>query len=453
VSLVLLIGCREPPPPNVVIVVVADALRADRLGAYGNRQGLTPFLDSFAARAYVFRRAYSQAPWTGASVASLFTSRFPSQLGITSFRSLLGPEEHTLAEALHEHGYSTGAFIAHWFLRGTGLEQGFDVFSQYSAWSQRKTRAPALNKGVLAWLDRSRREGQPLFLYLHYLETHAPYLPPPAALQRVLDGREAPKLDTMNRDLMTPKKFQRFSAAEMRQAMDAYDAEVASLDDSLGELFSELTARGLLAHAVVVFTADHGEAFQEHGYYGHGASLFNELLHVPLIIGVPGLATRVDVDESVALIDVAPTVLELAGAPACRSFEGRTLTGTMRRAGPSWLGPLRVLWDREDGTDRPILSERAADFERSVLPEHERALILGTTKYIAAPGYEGQFYDLETNPDERDGGSVSAEDRERLRRGFDDLTRDIGQRAVASKSLPLDPQTRERLRALGYLDE
>lgn len=182
-ALLCAIGCTTPSVPPNVIVVLVDTLRADRLGAYGDTRGLTPFLDSLAGRSYVFHNAYAQAPWTSASVAALFTSRLPSEVGIVSFASTVQERETALAEVLHDHGYGTGAFLAHWFLLGHGFEQGFDVFQQRHFSREPKTRGTHINEQAFAWLDeRAASDRSPLFNYPHYAEPRVPFAPHANAL-------------------------------------------------------------------------------------------------------------------------------------------------------------------------------------------------------------------------------------------------------------------------------
>jgi arylsulfatase A-like enzyme len=518
-ALVSLIGCAKPIPPRNVIIVLVDTLRADRLGAYGNTRGLTPFLDSLAGRAYVFHNAYSQAPWTSPSVAALFTSRIPNELGIVTFASNVQERETVLAEVLHDHGYSTGAFLAHWFLLGRGFEQGFDAFQQRRFAGERKTRGTHLNDQAFAWLDRGaanersrhlhypephvpyappadaldrafawnersplftylhypephvpyappadaldrafawldqRGSGEsPIFLYLHYTEPHVPYAPPGDALKRVRGDGVTPDLNAVNALIVNKNRApSALTAAQLHDVTDVYDAEVASLDDTLRALFDGLKARHLLDDAVVVVTADHGESFQEHGYVGHGNSLFNDLVRVPLLIALPGMPARIDVDEPVALIDVAPTLLDLVGITAPNSFEGQTLRPAMLRGATRWLGPLRRLWAGAPDDDRPLFTERSAALV--VNPQHERAVVIGREKYIAASGLAGEFYDLAADPEEQRPDALSAADRDRLRRALAERTDHLDHGSAVPTSAPIDAETRERMQALGYGDQ
>jgi len=452
----LLFGCSRPPP-NVIFILV-DTLRADRLGAYANPHGLTPFLDSLAARSFVFRNAYTQAPWTNPSIATLFTSRFPLQHGIDSFASVLQDQEVTLAETLRAHGYDTTAFLANNLMGDRGFGQGFDVFEtlftegDFTRGARPKVRAGALNDRTLQWLDaRPAGAGRPLLLYLHYMEPHSPYAPPQALRDQVADGRQPPDIKIVN-SLAILAGGWRLEEYKLREIMEVYDAEVLSLDGELRRLFAELERRGVLRNAIVVFTADHGEAFQEHGFGGHGKVLYDEVLRVPLIVSVPGLSTRVDVDRPVSLIDVAPTLLDWLGIERPPSFEGPSLKPLMLETWPGWLQPLRARWYSSAAEPLPILSERAGLPPRVDGPhiEHQRSLVLGTQKFIAGANGAAEFYDLAADPGEGNSSALAEADRARLRRALGELVAHTAMSAAARHVQPIDEETRERMRALGY---
>jgi arylsulfatase A-like enzyme len=459
--LVAVAGCvpageRSGARPNILVVLV-DTLRADRLGAYGSTRGLTPFLDGLAARGCVFERAYAPSPWTNPSVASLFTSRFQSQHGIITFASALAPGERTLAAALREAGYVTGGFVANGLLNpGLGFGRGFDAYQ--ALWPEpvdghpghpgrvRKRRADEINALALDWLDGlPASPAKPVFLYLHYVEPHQPYSPPTPILARLLAGRPAPDLHFLSQS-MTFARVAPPDEATHRDLELVYDAEVASVDASLATLFPALERRGFLRHAIVVVTSDHGEEFKEHGSFGHGGTLFNELIWIPLLLHGPGV-TPGRLGDVVSLLDVAPTLLDLVGGASPPSFEGRSLRD--RLVPPGWSARLV-----------PRRSHPAAAFSELLLPEdqegsrlspHERAIVLGARKLVVGPEGEKALYDLAHDPGEQNALEPS-EDDELLRvhlAGFLDLT---GGAVPTTPTQPLDPDTQRRLRAFGYVN-
>ncbi len=445
----LLAACGAPPPPPNILVIVGDTLRSDRLGSYGNARGLTPFMDSIAERATVFRSAYAPSSWTNPSVASLFTSRYPSQHGVITFDSVLSDDEVTLAEVLREAGYATGFFSPNGLIREDwGYGQGFTEFSEFAIPGgtgqpdhlRLPYRADYTNRHVLSWLDSLAPEGgrrPPFFLYVQYMEPHGPYAPPRAALQRVLNGRKQPDMGEVNFFVfmgnVTPMEDR-----VLRDIQDVYDAEVMSLDTELRRLFKALESRGLLENTIVVLTSDHGEEFKEHGLIGHEKTLYGEVLHVPLVISLPGSDRRTDVTEVASLIDLAPTLLGLIGRPAPGSFEGRRLI------------PTTV------GTDRP---SRPVAYSELPIPEagaaerlspHTRSVVVGAHKLIAGAHGEMEFYDLRADPGERDPDALDEAERAVLRETLEEMRQLAARRNPKREVKPIDDATREQIRALGY---
>ena len=440
-----------------MIVIVIDTLRADRLGAYGNQRGLTPFLDSLAARGIVFTQAYAQSSWTNPSVASLFTSRFQSQHRVVAPSSRMADSEVTLAEALHDRRYATGGFSANGLLAGhVGFAQGFDEYKALwpsapdaSHYYGEKRRAERINELGLEWLDRQRCGAtKPFFLYLHYVEPHTPYSPPAAVLERLYPGRPAPDLDMVT-TWMLYWSWVHPTTEQIRQVEDVYDAEVASMDASLRDLFGALETRHCLDHTFVVITSDHGEEFLEHEGLGHGKTLYDEVIHVPLLMLTAGRSAPIASSALVSLIDVAPTLLDLAGAAIPKSFEGTSLAGRFGEANASWLD--RLMATRGDSRGSPtVLSELLPPpDEKDAKPRtHQRAILRDGLKLIVDRGGDRQAYDLRRDPGERS-PTTDAESPALLASLAAFETRVTRNQAVAAP-VDIDPETRARIRALGY---
>jgi len=442
---------RARRPPNIVLVV-ADTLRADRLGVYGNGKGLTPFLDELAARGTVFTHAYAASSWTCPSVASLLTSRYPSQHRVSDYDSKLPDGETTLAESLAEKRYVAGGFSANFRLSGPlGYGQGFTGWFPFVAHG--KITAQRLGRKSLAWIDAAwnRRARRPLFLYYQFMETHAPYDPvgeahAPDAAIAALRRRLCPEcadtarnaaineqLTALHWDLLTHDDVARLEAL--------YDVEVASFDARLRDLFAGLARRGVLDKAIVVFTADHGEEFRDHGYLGHGTSLYNELIHVPLIVLTPGQHAGRVVADNVSLLDVAPTLLDLVGILPERAAEGRSLVPLLDGGSV----PADVVAELP-----PVLSS-PLDIGR-----HRLAFVRGTLKLIV-PRKSGVardrpvVFDLATDPGEQHPGSPATECAACLRAARR-VRAEIAARAAPAEHGVVDERTREHLRALGYVN-
>src|SRR4029077_19987084 len=257
-----------------------DTLRADRLGSYGNPRGLTPFLDELAARGTVFTHAYAASSWTCPSVASLFTSRYPSQHRVADYDSKLPDVETTLAERLAERRYVSGGFSANFRLSGPlGYGQGFTGWFPFV--SRGKITAQRLARKSLGWVDAAwnTRARRPLFLYYQLMETHAPYDPEgeahapdraTAAIRRRLcpECGDAVRTAAVNGPL-TALQWDLLTHDDVARLEALYDIEAASLDLRLRGLFAGLEQRGVLDKAIVVFTADHGEEVRDHGQLGH----------------------------------------------------------------------------------------------------------------------------------------------------------------------------------------
>ncbi len=321
---------RRPRPVNVVLYLV-DALRADRLGAYGCRRPTSPALDAFADRATLFEHAYAQSSWTRPAVATLLTGLRPEVHGVNTRRDRLGNEVPYLPEVLQAAGYETAAVVANPNVAAElGFGRGFGTF-QLLPWDRR--RSEELNREAEAWLDR-RDPGRPFLLYLHTVDPHLPYDPP--ADER---ARFAPR--ATGADLGSTAMVGTLAARELEREdrfaeplRDLYDAEVAANDRSFGRLLAALEKRSLLADTMVVFVADHGEEFSEHGGWIHGRTLYDEVLHIPLVIKLPGQRAPRRVAAPVGEVDLVPTVLDVLGLPPLVGIDGRSLMGDLPQDRP-----------------------------------------------------------------------------------------------------------------------
>lgn len=440
------IGCERTPD---LIVIVADTLRADRLGMQRNGVALTPFLDELATRGARFTDARAASSWTVPSVASLFTSRFPSQHHVVAFDSRLADDEVTLAEVLHAGGFTQMGFTANIRLDAPhGFAQGFD------AWAPRgeapKPRIESVVHGALSYIDtfwywrptlwrRLRRIAPPRHLYLHFMEPHGPFEPPEEFARRIAGPPPAGVSVASANERMWTVPFTALSEAEVRYLAALYDAEVAALDHGLRELFDELGSRGLLDRAVVVITADHGEEFGEHRGMGHGATLFDEVLRVPLLLVGPGVPAGIVVREPVSLVDVAPTLLELLGLSPEPRFEGRSLV--------PWLGG-------PGGTSHDVLAELLpTTTNQKELQRHRAGLVRGPWKLLAgAIPIQGAMYDVGEDPGEEHPFPTSHPQAVALSAALAAQELDLATRANATAAhAPVDDETRRKLRALGYV--
>ncbi|MCW5892334.1 MAG: sulfatase [bacterium] len=449
-ALTLLAACGRPSHPPNVIVLVLDTMRADRLAAWGAKRTVAPFVDSLAARGTAFRHAYAQTSWTSGSVASIITSRYLLQHGVTGFNKKLADDESTLAEVLQLAGYRTCGLSANALVtRSLGFAQGYDHYQAFPLAKNEKpkylwfpARADTVNAKALEWIDQQPK-GVPLFLYLQYMEPHTPYDPPAEALARLRGNRETPSADDVNAaawvgDLFPP-------SPEMMEAIqDYYDASIMAMDAQIAALFEQLGKRGLLENALIVVTADHGEEFREHGIMGHGKSLYDTVVRVPLVIVPPGSTTPIARDEVVQLVDVAPTILDWSGIERPPSYEGHSLR-------PWTVSGWRAWFAGKPPPARAALSELERLIRSDVATKHHRALLDPERRKIIRPFDDSPlWFDQRADPGETDPDALTPAERETLSGGLDALIATLQPRAGSAQTMELDAETRERLKALGY---
>lgn len=440
---------RVAEPQRNVILILLDTVRADRLGCLGSEAGLTPMIDKFAKEAVCFENAYAQAPWTLPSVASMFTSRLPHQHGaggrLGAFR-VLSDDAVTVAEVFKRAGAVTGAITNVFFLgEKFGVMQGFDIIDAMSPGNNILIRdAGATTDAALEWLTGHMDDR--FFLLVHYFDPHLRYDPPMDFRLRFADPQDRSSKDHIFGSVQDMMEFRQGSlqldGPTIRRLEKLHNAEIAHTDSEVGRLLVGITQRGLKGDTIVVITADHGEEFDDHGGFEHGHTLYDELLHVPLLIRAPGIrleerngkdmaGTRVT--NTVRLIDVAPTLCGLAGVEQPDDARGKSLA-------PAWEG-------REIG-NRPVLSEGNM-WGPSGIAYRE-----GRHKIIRLPGSDRTLlFDINTDPGEQT--DLAKRERElvnkmlgRLYATFEELS---GDSAFLGESPALSESELEQLRGLGYV--
>lgn len=432
-------GCvrrGEPVPTNVLLLVV-DTLRADHLSLYGYARETSPVLSRLAADAVVFERAQSQAPCTFPSMNSLLTSRLPLDFLGQGKGNLAIPDGiPTMASVLGEQGIATFAASASEVVRATpsrhnrvgGFAHGFDAFDEHCV----RKHAPCLNERAREFLDAGRT---PFFIYLHYMEPHSPYQPPPEHRRRfagpydgnplVAAGVPAPIEDLLFRQ----RRPDLVSAADVDHLRDLYDEEIAYFDTQLENLFALLAERRLLDTTIVILAADHGESFDEHGSMTHCRTIFGTETHTPLLMWIPGVAAQ-RVAVPAENLDILPTVLDYLGVGAPSGLQGRSL--------------------------RPVLEGRTEEPPRVARSFHKQLRTISDERYRVmldiTSGWTGAF-DRTSDPAERvdlfaAGRAPQAVDklRDRLLASVASLEGDRARHNVREAE-----RVEEGLRALGYL--
>lgn len=458
-------GCSRPElkasePPSIILVLV-DTLRADYLGTYGFDGAISPNLDVLARESVVFDRAYSQAPWTKPAIASLFTGLEATVHHVLTHRGRYGDNEGskqeadvetdilppgavTIAEALSEAGYETAAFVANpWIRKAHGFAQGFATFDE--RFVANDTPADKIVAEARSWLAQ-RDSKRPFFLYLHFMDVHDPYDAPEddvAAVRsspslgddRALERRELPP------GMLAGMRARRLpwvsgdGVGHLREWRARYAAGVHAFDRRFGPFVEELKNAGVLDETVLVVTADHGEELFEHGDWAHGKNLHNHQLHVPLMVRLPGGAKPGRRDDLVALIDLMPTLLSLAGATEPAGLQGIDLAPALRGE---------------------ALPERSAVFATGVKWHPEQHALQSPTRKLIADVDAGtaELFDSQHDPEEQhDIAAANAVEAFQLgERLQQHLAKSAQHPGIGRASATIDPQARERLRSLGYLE-
>jgi arylsulfatase A-like enzyme len=469
-------GAAREGARNVLLVLI-DTLRADHLGAYGYARGTSPTFDRLAREGVVFERTVAQASWTKPSVASLLTGAFVHEHGVVSSRDALGTSLPTLAEVLRERGYHTAAFSANpWITPEFRFDRGFEHFESGRAMSVQLTnlyrlvmrverglrrvgvwlplndwvfsaaaepslsnarRDEMLTDATIEWLEGAVAE--PFFAYVHLIGPHDPYDPPARYADAFRDDRwqDVPRLKR------PPARVQSiFETAaplddvRLASLVAQYDGAILYTDELLRRLLATLERLDLDDRTLVIVTADHGEEFYEHGNWRHGNQLYDEVVHVPLAMRLPGVLKAERRPDASMSIDVFPTVLGVLGVPEAPRLSGRNLFASSEVPFPAVYSEH---WRFEGGE----YSSHMVSWDR--------------WKMNATRDSSGksriELYDLDTDPREKQNlfGKADGDHGDELRE-LEGMLADFSrtQPARAAAEVEVDRSTKERLRALGY---
>jgi arylsulfatase len=475
------------PGGNVVFLLV-DTLRPDHLGCYGYDRPTSPYIDAVAREGAVFEQAFSPGSYTGEIISSFFSGVLPSMNPAgTGWYPIPDPNRQTLAQHFQQAGYRTGCFSDHVVLLDPGFKPGFDVYEVTTLNDHDQGVGPAVAKAATAFMEKAG--GDPFYMYVHMIDPHGAYEPPDEFLARIDAPRYPAPLHVYNdvRPRAHELIAEGFGPGEVRfeDMIGRYDGEIAYTDDCVGTILRKLDELGLRENTTVVIAADHGEEFLEHRFVEHAWTLYNEVLHVPLIVRAPDRIEPQRIATRVSTIDLFPTLLELAGV----AYQRNDLSGF-------------ALFHNEGGTWQfrqaayPIVSELSIETRpmvRSVIsgdykllqwrqyyapeecesigprePELRDALRAGTLERAAPwdPVVREELYNLaedpqeqhnliETHPQRRQELARMLSTYERLARAND--AGGGGETAhgldTAQHPLPpvaIDPEIEEQMRALGY---
>jgi arylsulfatase A-like enzyme len=447
-AMLAIVGCGERSKAfDNVVLVTLDTLRADHLGCYGYPRQVSPFLDSLAAKGLKFERALSSSSHTGPAHASLFTSQYPTRHRVLINGVKLAESIPTMAGFLGTAGFDTAAFVSVRFLNS--VSHGFEVLDNDVGDEQHRAAGLTVD-AALEWFERRPAEGR-AFVWVHLFDAHQTgrrHDVPERQLQEM-------RADSRQRaSVLRPHWIEHhgITAAELDglvERIDRYDAQIAYVDAELKRLFESIESRD--ANNLWVIAADHGEALGDHGYVGHGMHLYEEQLRVPLLLyGGDGWPRGGTIERMVRHVDLLPTMLELAGVPAepTADFEGRSFVDLLDNP----RAPVPRIY--------AFSQRRPPDPSRWRKYDWERGLVLAAQseryKYILHSNGEDEFYDLETDPHERNNlaGRETPES--------DELADWLARKYEAMLAAPLGGSSRggdleidraylDELRALGYL--
>ncbi len=482
----VLCGCGAAPdrkprsgPPDVILVSM-DTLRADRLGAYGNKDGLTPNLDRFAGESIVFEHAYSQATTTAPSHAAMFSGHYPSEQTSTARQPEFGKDKPLIGEVLRHYEYQTAAFVGGADLNPhMGMTAGFDTYHSPRDFGSLWHTIP----GALTWM-RQRDPSRPFFAFVHGYDAHARYLKPApygyahadasyvgvgqdaarSAPWRIIDGQFYPDLDAFMRvnemflrprDSVAKAKLLEFGSAgvaplvpveqaDLDIVRGTYDGATMWGDAQFGAFMAGLHDLGLLDSTVIVMMSDHGEQLGEYGLVQHCCGIHDEETHVPLMVRLPGaMGGGRRVSDPVGLIDVMPTIVELAGGKIPSGTHGQSLVPALR--GEPFT-PRTEVYTQGDDRMRSVsarslhgrMTYTGVPSTTALLPDLVEAARLDGPAFWAGEGEGAE-------------GAIDAAERVRLR---DALVVWLRSLTVSPKERPdeLPASLRDELRKHGYFD-
>jgi arylsulfatase A-like enzyme len=412
---------------RVLVWISQDTVRADHLSAYGYARKTSPTLERLAAGSVLFENGVAAASWTLPSLAAQMTSRLPSRHGATLQDVGRDTSKPTIFEVLAGQGFAVfGVTGNHFVSAAFSLAQGFDAL-WYTA-----LRADDVNRLAVSALDEW--DGGDLALFVHYMDPHFGYNPPAPFHTMFTDPNYAGTQQGHDFGHLT-----RADEADVEQVKALYDGEIAFTDQEIQRLLDALRERVPADRLVLVYSADHGDEFLDHGHWGHGRQLYQELIHVPFAIRTPDCTPR-RVKQVVSLIDLAPTVLDVLGIASPPTFEGRSLAPGLQ-GGPVAERPVEAETElTRDGTQRLAIRD-------------------GRLKYLLAVPRAGaplrvlseELYDLRDDPAEQRNLMPSPQAVAFRKAALAYLESSRAQ-ASAPNAVHLDAEAREKLKALGYIE-
>ena len=396
-------ACRAPAqklpqrgrgaPARSVLLFLFDAAVAGHVGAYGYSRDTTPNADKLASEGFVFQNHFATAPYTVSAVASLLTSKYPPVHGVIGAGDCLRESDLTLAEYLQQGNFRTAAFVSNpWISAEAGFSRGFDEFRRYQSDAEDSHGDYHVNYDALL-LDLRRllvsSGDSRLFVLVHILLPHNPYSPPPSFQSRFCNPRYRGSLAATTATLLAVDTGQTHLDAESRERLiDLYDANLRYGDSLLGQVLAVFKETRQLAQTDVIVTADHAEAFGQHGRYLHNSTVYDEMIHVPLIVRPAADRGSVDTRRLSDTVDIFPTVLDLLGLERPpRALQGRSIFA------PELAGTRKFVLSCSTGLELTALRS-----ERSKLIQHRD----GRREYYLMTSDPSESENLAANKEFRD---------------------------------------------------
>jgi arylsulfatase A-like enzyme len=449
-------GCSKPPAPKPlpkktdILLITVDTLRPDHLGCYGYHRPTSPRIDSLARQGTVFEQAFTFWPKTRASFVMIHTGRTAAESGYSPSRPRLLPFNATLASLLKDAGYETAAIVDNANVAASlGYGKGFASYEE--VWEDKAVKTEidgtkAITRGALRFFQAPHPG--PFFLWLHYVNPHAPYAPPPPYDAAFLDkeAESGPRLRVVAgfhggipRPLFVP------GHRNLAYYVAQYDGEIRTVDAEVGEVLDALSGSAFRDRTAVVFASDHGESLGDHDYYfDHGEDLFDPCLRIPLIMRVPGAPGGTRIPSLASTLDFLPTLLSIGDVVPPPGLAGKSLLGAITRGKATRGG--RLFGENDRGLS-------ATWDERFKLVEVP----------ALAPGQKTEaFYDRLSDPQETvDVSLTHPRERDAARGQLEFFLARQNQERAALKRLvekapgteTMTPEACERLRALGYVQE
>ncbi len=421
--------------PNVLLISV-DTLRTDRMSSYGHSRMTSPKLDELMAQGVRFTEARTPAPLTAPAMSSVMTSLHPHEHGCTRNGLRVRPNLVSFSKLLERRGYRTAGFVGNWTLKPelSGLADyfgDFDALLNRKRWfglAKRESTAEDLNEASLEWLEEqvSDGSGKPVFLWVHYVEPHAPY--------------------RLRREYL--KQIGVKAGGTFFSARKRYDSEIAYVDHQIGRFLESVGDLIDLHETLIVFTSDHGESLGEHGYWGHGRHLYDVTLRVPLAFVWPERIAPAVLDAPASILDIGPTVLALANVPVPGHFRGHDWAGVLNHGEAAPEGRV-TLHQAHRASVQP--KEEIEQLRQRGLLEIGR-VVAGRKEIIRVTNQRRRIFDLARDPQEqRSVVEVSSEPSEELAAWLVEVRAGL----ASADELPppsLTDEDMSALKALGYID-